>query len=132
MSVLRNQKNSKHQGNVGLGAAIAWFEENDFRISIPLTDSQDYDLIVDDGNRLYKVQVRTTYHLAYEKIYQVHLKVNGGNRSGVGKVKRLVETDVDLLFVLTETGEQFLIPCSEITARNHINLGDGYQKYKVS
>jgi len=38
-----------------------------------LTDSQDYDLIVDDGARLYKVQVKTIYHLAYENIYQVNL-----------------------------------------------------------
>jgi ribosomal 30S subunit maturation factor RimM len=58
--------------------------------------------------------------------------VNGGNRSGIGKVKRLIETDVDLLFVLTEAGEQFLIPCNEITARKCINLGVNYQQYKVS
>jgi hypothetical protein len=64
MSILRNQKNSRLQGNVGLANAIAWFANNGYRPAIPLTDSQDYDLIVDDGEKLYKVQVRTTYHLA--------------------------------------------------------------------
>jgi hypothetical protein len=65
-------------------------------------------------------------------IYQVNLVVNGGNRSGTGKVKRLIETNVDLLFVLTEAGDKFLIPCHEITARKCINLGENYQQYKVN
>ena len=37
--------NSKRQGNIGIGAAIAWFTVHGYTVSIPLTDSQDYDLI---------------------------------------------------------------------------------------
>jgi hypothetical protein len=132
MGILRDRKNSRWQGDVGLAAAIAWFAENHYRVSIPLTDSQDYDLVVDDGDRLYKVQVRTTYRLEYESIYKVNLVVSGGNRSGTGKVKYFDPGCVDLLFVLTDAGDRFLIPCDEITTRKSINLGANYQKYRVS
>jgi HJR/Mrr/RecB family endonuclease len=55
-----DQANTKKQGDVGLGQAIAWFTRNSYTVSLPLTDSQDYDLIVDKDNVLYRVQVKTT------------------------------------------------------------------------
>jgi PD-(D/E)XK nuclease superfamily protein len=132
MGLLKNRRNSRHQGDAGLGTAIGWFTQHGYRVAIPLTDSQDYDLIVDDGKKLYKVQVRTTYHLRYENIYQVNLVVSGGNRSGTGKTKYFDPEKVDLLFVLTDSGDQYLIPCDEITVRKSINLGVNYAQYKVN
>lgn len=44
------QHNPKKQGDAGLGVAIGWFTTHGYTMSVPLTDSQDYDLIVDDGN----------------------------------------------------------------------------------
>lgn len=40
--------------------AIAYYSELGYTVSIPLTDTQDYDLIADTGNTLLKVQVKTT------------------------------------------------------------------------
>ncbi len=60
--LLRKQRNSKQQGDVGLAIAIAWFAKNGYRVSIPLTDSQDYDLVIEVETRFYSVQVRTTYY----------------------------------------------------------------------
>ena len=39
--------NSKKQGDWGLGRAIAYFTLKEYTVSVPLTESQDYDLIVD-------------------------------------------------------------------------------------
>ena len=41
---LRGQKNSKKQGDIGLGIAIGWFATQGYTVCVPLTDSQDYDL----------------------------------------------------------------------------------------
>lgn len=38
--------------------AIAYYSKLGWTISIPVTDSQDYDLIVDTGTKLLKVQVK--------------------------------------------------------------------------
>lgn len=124
------QVNSKKQGDVGLGVAIAWFV-TDYTVSIPLTDSQDYDLIVDKENSLYRVQVKTTSDKTEYGIYKVELRVKGGNKSGTGKIKKFDNKKVDLLFVLTDNGNKYCIPTKLINSDSTINLGDKYAEYKV-
>lgn len=38
---------NKEKGNSGLGMAIAYFSSNGFTVSIPLNDTQDYDLVIE-------------------------------------------------------------------------------------
>lgn len=40
--------------------AIAYFTSNDYTVSIPLNDTQDYDLIIEKNNVLKTVQVKAT------------------------------------------------------------------------
>jgi PD-(D/E)XK endonuclease len=131
VELLRNQINSKKQGDVGLGVAIGWFVRKGYHVSIPLTDSQDYDLVVEVDSHLCKVQVKTTYFQKYEDIYQVNLRVFGGNRSGTGKVKYFDPERVDYLFVLTEAGDMYFIPSHDIQSRSSMNLGEQYAPYLV-
>jgi len=122
--------NSKQQGNIGLGAAISWFTANGYTVSIPLTDSQAYDLVVDAGE-LKRVQVRTTTVETKANTWSVGLRTMGGNRSGTGKVTRLSRDKVDLLFVMCANGWLFLIPLTEITATNCLSLGPKWARFRV-
>lgn len=133
MLSLANYRNSKKQGDIGLVLAIAWFEINDYPVSIPLTDSQDYDLVADMNDCLKKVQVRTTYNQQESGSYEVNLRVMGGNQSGAGKTKRFIDTKVDYLFVVVENGAKYLLPKSAITNKRAINVcNDGkYEQYRV-
>lgn len=47
-------KSNKEKGNAGLGIAIAYYSANGYTVSIPLNDTQDYDLMVDKNNVLKK------------------------------------------------------------------------------
>lgn len=123
-------KNSKKQGDIGLGAAIAWFVANEYVVSIPLTDSQDYDLIVEKENKLYRVQVKTTSFIK-NTCYEVQLSVKGGNKSGTGKIKKFDNSKIELLFVLTEDGSRYLIPAKDILAKNSLALNELRVIYKV-
>ena len=125
-------KTSRRQGDVGMAIAISWFARNDYRVAIPLTDSQDYDLVVEQDNCFYSVQVRTTYYEKYPGIYQLNLRVTGGNRSGSGVSKPFDPEKIDFLFAVTDSGEQYLIPGKSVTNKRSINLGDKYAQYKVS
>lgn len=124
-----NQANTKKQGDVGVGQAIAWFTCHSYTVSIPLTDSQDYDLIVDKEDKLYRVQVKTASYKNEYGIYEVSLTVKGGNRSGSGRIKSFDKSKVDLLFILTSDKEVYVIP-SDIVGENSINLGKKVQEYK--
>ncbi|GIL12570.1 MAG: hypothetical protein BroJett038_12900 [Chloroflexota bacterium] len=133
MLELRNQKNSIKQGDVGVGVAIAWFMQNGYPTLMPLTESLPYDLAVDIEGKLYRVQVRTTYHKDVRGHYKVNLRVLGGNRSGSGKTTHFDPSKVDFLFVVTENGEKYLIPSAEIECRSYITLGiEKYAHYQLT
>lgn len=123
--------NTKKQGDIGLGVAISYFVQQGITVSIPLTDSQDYDLIVDDGG-LKRVQIKTTSNKSESGGYEVGLRVLGGNRSWNGVAKVFDNTKVDYLFVLTEEGDKYLIPADKIESKNSIVVGKNkWNEYKI-
>lgn len=125
-----NFKTNKDKGNTGLGVAIAYYTSNGYTVSIPLNDTQDYDLIVDKNNSLKKVQVKATSCKTKYGNYQVALKSCGGTR---GKTyKTVIESNVDELFILTETLQIYIIPINEIDNKSTLNICDQYAKYRMN
>jgi len=120
--------NTKKQGDIGLAVAIASLCKKNYTVCIPLTDSQDYDLVVEIDNKLSKVQVKTTGVKSKYGIFKVTLKVCGGNKSR-SNVKNLNRSLIDYLFILTSDGDEYLIPSENIGGTSGINLGDKYKKY---
>ena len=53
-------KTNKQKGNTSLGIAIAYFSSNGYTVSIPLNDTQDYDLIIEKDNLFQAVHVKST------------------------------------------------------------------------
>lgn len=122
--------NSKKQGDIGLGVAIAYFAAEGYVVNIPLTDSQDYDLIVDDGELLQRIQVKTTSYKARDGKFRVSLTTKGGNKSGQ-TVKKFDKTKVDRVFVLTSDGKKYVIPVEDLVGNNTISLCDTYDDFIV-
>ncbi len=120
---------NKEKGNTGLGIAIAYYTSNGYIVSIPLNDTQDYDLIVEKHNKLSRVQVKATSCKTKYNKYQVALKSCGGTK---GKTyKTVIETNIDQLFIVTNTMEMFIIPIEEIKNKATLNLCEKYERYKV-
>ena len=126
-----NCKNTKKQGDIGVGRAICWFVENNYTVCIPLTDSQDYDLIVEKDGNIQRVQVKTTSFKSEYGIFYFQLSVKGGNRTNKGTVKKFDNGNVDAIFVATVDGNNYLFPSKEITAKHGMSLGPEKDKYKV-
>lgn len=130
MKIFENCKNSKKQGDLGLGRAIGWLCEQGYTVSLPLTDSQDYDLIVDIDNILNRVQVKTTSYKSKYGVFGVNLSVKGGNRS-FNTIKKFDKTKVEYVFVLTSNNEMYFISTKDINAKNVLYVGKQYDKYKI-
>jgi len=125
-----NFKTNKEKGNTSLGIAIAYYVSNGYIVSIPLNDTQDYDLVVDKDNIIKKVQVKSTACKTKYGNYQVALKSCGGNR---GKTyKTLIETKIDELFILIEDLSIYILPIEEIKNKSTLNICQKYRKYKVN
>ena len=123
--------NPRKQGEIGLGRAIAWFTSQGYAVSIPLTDSHPYDLAVDDGDRLQTVQVKTTTRRKPSGNFCVSLVTSGGNRSWRGTPRYLNRDRVDLLFVATDLGDDYVIPVGVIDARREVTLDQRFVEYRV-
>ena len=120
---------NKEKGNTGLGIAIAYYSANGYTVSIPLNDTQDYDLIVDKDNILKKIQVKATSCKTKYNRYQVALKSCGGTKGGT--YKTVVDTNIDEVFIVTDSLELFRIPIEVIKNKATLNLCEKYEKYKI-
>ena len=128
--MFENTTNWKKQGDIGMCYAMVYYSKLGWTISIPITDSQDYDIIVDNGVNLLKVQIKTTTQVTKYGIACVNLRTNGGNKSGTS-TKNFDKNTCDLVFVMTSNSEFYSIPRNEIEATTSINLGEKYLPYKV-
>jgi hypothetical protein len=125
----RAHGNTRHQGDAGLGIAIAYFSRIGAKVGIPLTDSQPYDLMVDDGHQLTRVQVRTTT-VREGRSYVVGLKTVGGNKTQT-ITKVFDPRAYEWLFVVCGDATAYLIPTTAITARYSIFLGRKYECFRL-
>jgi hypothetical protein len=122
-------KNSKKQGDAGLGQAIAYFTMKGYDVALPLTDSADWDMIVEIDNTLKRVQVKTSSQIR-GNVAIVDASVKGGNRSFSKPSKTISDQHWDLIFVHhLITGQQALIPKEALTTSGQISLGKKYAQY---
>lgn len=124
------RSNPREQGLLGLTDAIRWFGSLGWSISVPLIDSQPYDLVVDDGQRLHRVQVKTTTRRSPYGVYVVQLETRGGNQS-FNTGKPFDPGACDLLYVLTDARTRYLIPTAEITSKTALSLGRKVSTYRL-
>lgn len=127
-------RNTKAQGTVGLGSAIEYFTRNNYIVSLPLNDSQDYDMIVDGEEGLKKVQVRTSNAKSKHNSYNVSVRVSGGSATKKSQIRKAgTDMKYDLLFVLCGDGTKYLIPKEQFkNNRSYIVVGNkSFVEYKV-
>jgi PD-(D/E)XK endonuclease len=89
-----------------------------YDVSIPLTESAAYDLVVDVGDRLARVQCK----FSNSRRRQVGLRRIHSNSSGY-VVKRVEEGSYDWLYILDGAGSEYLIRTC-LARRNSVTLRD--------
>lgn len=121
-------KTNKDKGRAGLAAAIGYFGMNGYTVSIPLNDTQEYDLLVDNGDNILKISVKATSQRSQYGVSIVNLRNMGGTNGTVyGREK---DKNNDYVFVINEIEEKWLLPKAVLT-NNSINLGERYNQYKL-
>lgn len=127
-----NQSVSKQQGNVGVARAVYEYTKMGYTVLLPTSDSDKYDLVIDDHERLLRVQVKTSRCKTKHGGYAINLKTSGGNTKQ-NTIRKRSESDYDMLFVLIETGECWNIPSDKLgSAGSSIVVGaHKYSEYKV-
>ena len=88
--------NTKTQGAIGVGRAIAHYTGLGYPVFIPVSDISRYDFVVDIDGILQRVEVKTTRSVTNE----VQLRTLGGNQSWNRVIKRLSKDDCDLVYLV--------------------------------
>lgn len=111
-------RETQRKGDIAVAHAIAAFTSLGYDVSLPLTESAAYDLIVDDDNGLHRVQVR------YSTSKEVELRRIHSNSKGY-VIKKTKLQAYDWLYVFRPTGEQYLIKkCFD--GRRAITVNESY------
>ena len=116
--MLYSVRTTQRKGDIATTRAIATFTAMGFDVSIPLTESAAYDLVVDDGATLARVQCKFVDNRRRE----VDLRRIHSNSTGY-VVKRTAENAYDWLFVLDGESTEYLIK-SCFPGRRSVNLRD--------
>jgi hypothetical protein len=121
----------REQGDFGERAALYWLVGHGAHVAIPFGHSPDYDLVADFGERLSRVQVKTSA-CRYKDRWAVTVCTRGGNRSWSGLVKRLDTSRFDDLFVVVADGRQWFIPAARVEGGAAIHVGGPkYAEFEV-
>ena len=102
------------KGMRSFASAISYYSELNFTVSIPLDESR-YDLVVDKGGKLYKVQ--TKYTSKRDKLNQFVLDLRTGSHRKGYTIK-----EVDFVYALTETRESYESPIVKLQGKTTIRL----------
>jgi PD-(D/E)XK endonuclease len=121
----------RRQGDLGEVSAMEWLVSAGAIVWVPVVSAPDYDLIAEFGDRLVRVQVKTSTCWRNNR-WQVTLATRGGNQSWSGLVKRLDATRFDCLFVHVGEGRRWYIPAAALEASSGLVLGGPkYSGYEV-
>ncbi len=110
-------RETQRKGDIGVAQAIATFTKLGLDVSLPLTESATYDLIVDFKNKLYKVQIKYTSKNSVDlrRIYSNPKKYY---------IKKNKVGDYDWLYIYQSEGKEYLIKkCLE---QSTLTLNDKY------
>ncbi len=92
---------TQRKGDRAVSQAIASFTKLGFDVSIPLTESASYDLVVDTSKEVKRVQVR------YASTKDVDLRRIHSNSKGY-VVNKSKENAYDWLYILTSNDKEYL------------------------
>ena len=112
--------------------AINYFTCQGYTVSIPINDTQWYDLIVEKNGLIQTVQCKATQ----TEGGAIDFRSTGGTNGGVYD-NLLNHSELDWLFCVNKDLNMWLIPVKEITTKKSIRLrtepnvnNQGFQTYK--
>ncbi len=116
------------KGKGAVGVAISYYSLRGM-VSIPL-EPCEYNLIFDDGTKIYRVKVVSCSYKTEYGIYAASIRTSGGNQPN-SKVKKFDKKSCELIFVVTSELDTYEIASNEIDSMRQISLNK-YAGYKVN
>ena len=121
----------KQIGRIGLSQAINYFTIKGYTVSLPINDTQWYDLIIEKDGIFETVQCKAT--MTEDSV--IDFRSTGGTNGTV--YDHLLNHPITWLFCVNKDLNMWLIPAKELTNKSSIYLriepnrnNQGFQTYK--
>lgn len=101
-------ESNKDKGRAGLSLAIAYFGTNGYTVSLPINDTQWYDLIIEKDGIIQTVQCKFTASADNS----ISLKSMGGTKGAV--YDTVLNHPLDILFCADAAKNLFVIPMEDL------------------
>ena len=112
--------NTKHKGEISEAAVVLRFLETGKFVSKPVGENQKYDLLIDDGKKISRIQVKTA------KVREGYLDASSSSTTlKDGKYTRTIYNDLDIDFFAVyspELKKVYLVPVDTNGCRTTIRL----------
>lgn len=128
-----NVNDRKQTGRIGLSMAINYFTIQGYTVSLPINDTQWYDLIIEKDGIISTVQCKAT---ATEE-GSIDFRCTGGTNGGV--YDNVLNHPIDILFCINKDLDIWVIPVEQLRicdVKKGIKLrkeptknGQGFQTY---
>jgi hypothetical protein len=110
--------------------AAAWFMERGYRVSMPI-EPAPYDLVVEADDGFVRVQVKSASKVASNGHYEAAIYRQSYRNSTARDRCTYSADEVDVFFIVTSSGDMFLIPLSVTGRRASLVLDAKYAEFKV-
>lgn len=124
--------NRKQIGRIGLSMAINYFTCQGYTVSLPINDTQWYDLVIEKDGEFETVQCKATQ----TEDSSIDFRSTGGTK-GTEYDNLLNHSELDWLFCVNKDFNMWLIPIKDFTTQKTIRLrtepnanNQGFQTYK--
>jgi hypothetical protein len=126
-------ENNKDRGRIGLSMAINYFSCQGYTVSVPLNDTQWYDLIIEKEGKFEIVQCKCTA----TDTGTIDFRSTGGTK-GSTYDNILNHSELDWLFCVDKKLNMFCIPMKDIIASGNTKqiklktekMNQGFQTYQ--
>jgi hypothetical protein len=122
----------REQGDLGEFSAMEWLASEGAQIYLPLGHSPDVDLLADFGDRILRIEVKSSSCRRGDGRWKATIATRGGNQSWNGVVKDFEPSRCDFLFVLVGDGRRWFIPTHALEGRSSLLLGGPkYSEFEI-
>lgn len=112
--------NTNEKGGLGESRLIYEFTKKGWKVSLPLGHDAAYDMVVDDGEHLHRVQVKSVESSDDVVLVRTERTYTSGERI---VTRRYSKSDFDLLGVFDRRGDKcYLIPVWMVADKSCISL----------
>lgn len=111
--------NSKHRnGDIAEAEAVSFFVKNNYEVSIPFHDNIQYDLVVDDSGKFYRIQVKCGYWRENEKDTHSDQFVVETRRKNSHRTKEYSDDDFDYYIIYDKKhADLYAVPIEKMNGR---------------